>query len=354
MVTWESPLWFLALFGAPVLLAFFVWSELRRGRLTRVFASEVLLQETQKGITRARRYARVIFYVLAYIFVVLSLAGPQWGYHWQEIHRKGIDLIVGLDLSNSMLAEDVKPNRLERAKREIGDLLDVLPTDRIGVAAFAGSSFVVCPLTLDHAVVRMFLDDLRVGQIEPGGTDVGAMIARALKSFQSSEPGHKAILLISDGEDLEGRGMEAAMQARGKDVRIFCVGIGSETGAPIPIETAEGQKGFLKDREGKTVVSRLGDDSLQKIALSTGGAYLRIQGGAFQLASFYRDQISKMEKKELGETRKKVYEQRYQWPLSAALLFLVLGFIMEDKWKAPRSSLLRGLLKRRRGNALET
>ena len=280
-------------------------------------------------------------YVAAFVFTILALAGPKWGYHWQEIHRQGIDLFIALDLSKSMLAEDVKPNRLSRAKREIGDLLDILPADRVGIIAFSGASFVVCPLTLDHEVARMFLDDLRVGEIERPGTDIGSVIGRASKSFQSAGGAHRAIVLISDGEDLEGKGLQAARRAKEAGIKIFCVGIGTATGAPIPVMDAQGRKGFLKDRQGKTVVTKLGGDSLQKIAIQTGGAYLQVGGGPFQLASFYKNHIWKMEKRDLGETRKKVYENRFQWPLSVALLLLVLGFIMEDRMilKPPHPSL---------------
>ncbi len=336
MILWEYPEWLLALVALPLLALFFVWVRMHRRRLARVFVAESVLKDVSSDTAWPRRDVQSVLYLAACLFVILALAGPKWGYHWQEIHRQGIDLFIALDLSKSMLAEDVKPSRLERAKREIGDMLDILPADRVGIVAFAGNGYVVCPLTLDHEVARMFLEDVKVGHIEPPGTDIGRALRRALKSFSEQTGAHRAILLISDGEDLEGGGLEAARKAKAAGVKIFCVGIGTQ-GAPVPVANEEGRKEFLKDRQGNTVVSKLGRDSLQKIALETGGAFLQTSGGAFQLSSFYKDQISKMEKKEGGETRKKVYENRFQWPLSAALLLFVLGFMIEDRWKMPFS-----------------
>lgn len=335
MITWEHSEWFVALLGVPVLVLFFAWVLARHRRMARIFASEAVLKEIRNDRARGRRMVQAVCYVLAYVFAILALAGPKWGYHWQEVHREGIDLFIALDLSKSMLAEDVKPNRLERAKKEVEDLLEVLPTDRIGIIAFAGSAFVVCPLTLDHEVARMFLDDLRVGQIEHG-SDVGAAINKALKSFGNTKGENRAIILITDGEDNENRALAMAKKAKEAGVKIFTIGIGTSTGAPVPVTDEEGHRNFLKDKQGKTVVSKLGGEGLQKIALDTGGAYLQLSGGAFQLASFYKSQISKIQKKELGETRKKVYENRFQWPLSIALLLVLAGFMMEDRWVLPR------------------
>ena len=346
MITWDKPEWFLALLELPLWAGFFVWVHWRRRRLVRAFAAEPALREVLTDSGAVRRIAQGVCYVLAFLFTVLALAGPKWGYHWQDIHRQGIDIFIAMDLSKSMLSEDVKPNRLERAKKEVEDLLDELPADRVGLIAFAGAAFVTCPLTLDHEVARMFLEDLRVGQIEPGGTDIGAAIGKALKSFQDPLGAHKAIVLISDGEDLGGKALATARKAREAGVKVFSVGIGTPTGAPIPVLDEESRKGFLKDRQGKTVVSKLGGEDLQKIALETGGAYLAIGGGPFQLAAIYKSEISKMEKKELGESRKKVYENRFQWPLSLALLLVLAGFIMEEKWVLfPR----RLFVRRRKG-----
>ncbi len=324
MIAWDAPQWFIAFLGVPLLIGFFIWVARRRSKMAQVFA---IYTDT----VLVRRMVQAGCYVLAYVFIVLALAGPRWGYHWQEMHRQGVDLFVALDLSKSMLAQDVKPSRLERAKIEISDMLDALPSDRVGIIAFSGESFMACPLTLDHEVAKMFLDDLKVGQIDRGGTDIGSAVQRALKSFTGEDGAHKAIVLVSDGEDLEGRGLAIARKAKEAGVKIFCVGIGSATGAPIPVHDEEGHQTFLKDRAGQTVVSKLGGESLQKIALETGGAYAQISGGAFQMASLYKNEISKMDKADFGETRKKVFESRFQWALSVALLLLVAGFIMEDR-----------------------
>ncbi|MEJ2744542.1 MAG: VWA domain-containing protein, partial [bacterium] len=246
-------------------------------------------------------------------------AEPKWGYHWQRVAREGIDIVIAIDTSKSMLARDVKPDRLERAKMEIRELLDVLPGDRVALVAFAGTSYTVCPLTLDYAAVEMFLKVIKVGVVPLGGTDIGGAIEQAIRIFKGDDRNYRALIVLSDGEDHGAKVEEAAKSAKELGVKIFSVGIGSRGGELIPVESEDGEKAYLKDREGKVVQTRLTENTLERIALMTGGTYVYPSAGRFGLVDLYNEKISRMEKKELGERQRKIYENRFQWPLGIAL-----------------------------------
>jgi len=271
--------------------------------------------------------------------LIAALLEPKWGYHWEDIRRAGTDLIVAIDTSKSMLARDVKPDRLERAKRETEDLLRLVKGDRVGLIAFSGTAFSLCPLTLDYGVVRMFLNDLSVEAVPRGGTNLAAAVEQAIEAFQSGPERRKALLLITDGENLEGDYEAAAARAKAAGVKIFAIGVGSES--PIEIRTPTGTA-YLKDREGNIVVSKLNETALQKAALLTGGAYHRATPEGMELNLIYTDRIATMAKSELEASRRQVFEQRFQWPLALALLLLFIESAMgERKGEGLRPRLFR-------------
>jgi Ca-activated chloride channel family protein len=230
-----------------------------------------------------------------------------------------------------MLVEDIEPNRLERARREILDLLRVVEGDRVGLIAFAGAAFVQCPLTLDYAALQMFLSALAPDLIPVPGTDLGAAIESAAVSFDFKSETDKVILLITDGEDNEKRGLEAAEKAAGKGIKVFVFGIGEPSGGPIP--SGDGKGGFRKDDAGKLVLSKLDEDSLRRIASATGGTYVRSLAGDLDLDVLYFEGIkSRTEAQTLKSGKVKVYEERFALFLLAAFLFLLLeGLIVERK-----------------------
>ena len=254
---------------------------------------------------------------------------PRWGFQWEDIKRQGIDIMVAIDVSQSMLAEDIKPSRLERAKRKVYDLCRMLEGDRIGLIAFAGTSFVQCPLTLDYGAFKIFLDYLEPDLIPVPGTAIGQAIRAAINSFSRRERTSKALIIITDGEDHEGNPLEAAQEAKKEGIRIFTIGVGQEGGAPIPMK--DGSGGFKKDERGELVLSRLDEAALQKIALETGGSYVRSVTGDLDLNKIYQEDIrGTIEKKELLSTRKKRWEERFQWFLFAAILLLGIEFFMRE------------------------
>ncbi|MDE1043724.1 MAG: VWA domain-containing protein, partial [Nitrospinaceae bacterium] len=271
-----------------------------------------------------------IFVVLAILFLILALTRPRWGYQWENLHQRGVDVIVALDVSSSMLAEDIKPNRLERAKRKISDLLDMMEGDRIGLVAFAGTSFVQCPLTLDYGAARLFLSAIDTQLIPVQGTALGNAIKTSVKAFRSQEKKSKALILITDGEDQTGKALSAAKLAGDQGVKIYTIGIGGEIGAPLP--NSSGAGGFRKNQQGEVILSKLDETTLQQIALETGGSYVRSVTGDIDLNTIYKDQIKKhIEKKELKSERRKIWQERFQWFIFIALIFLVAETCLSEK-----------------------
>jgi len=261
---------------------------------------------------------------------------PQWGFHWEEVKRTGVDIVIALDTSKSMLSEDVKPNRLQRSKLAIKDLVRNLKGDRIGLIAFSGSAFLQCPLTVDYGGFLLSLDDVGIDTIPKGGTSITSAIKEALRSYEGGQKKYKVLIVITDGEDHEGDPVQAAEEAKKEGISIFCAGIGTQEGDLIPVVDESGQKAFLKDEQGAVVKSRLDENSLQKIALGTGGVYVRATNTEFGLDLIYRDRISKMEKRELQTKMNKHYEERFQIFLWLVLFLLVIEPFINDKKEAEK------------------
>lgn len=269
-----------------------------------------------------RRWLKNMLLLFCLLFTAVAMAGPRYGFKWREVERKGVDIFIAVDCSKSMLSPDIKPSRLERAKREVMDLLSMLEGDRIGLVPFAGVAFIQCPLTLDYNAFYLFLKDLSPGYIPLGGTNMAGAIDAALGGFSEKDDTKKAIILITDGESTGGDPIESAKRAQKKGVKIFCIGVGSEEGVPVPEEGG----GFKKDKNGKIVLSRLDEATLKKIASITGGDYVRSVAGDMDLDRIYRKNIlGSMERKTVSSGREKVWEDRFQWFLGPAVLFLALA-----------------------------
>jgi len=320
----------------PVAIAFLVWTARRRRRDLEAFVAPNLLAAVAPAFDPRRRRLRATLQVVALGTLVLALAGPQWGFYWQEVQREGIDLLVAIDTSRSMLANDIKPNRLTRAKLAVRSLIDQLRGDRVGLIAFAGTAFLQCPLTLDYAVLAESLEAIDVGLIPKGGTSLSSAIDAALAGFEGRQGQNQALILITDGEDHEGNVKEAATRAAERGVKVYTVGLGTPEGELIP----QAAGGFLKDREGQVVKSRLGEETLQEVAVETGGVYLRAADSSFELTELYRDYIGAMEKRELQSTLERRFEHRFQILLAVALVLLVIEALLGER-RALRAQLAR-------------
>jgi Ca-activated chloride channel family protein len=255
-------------------------------------------------------------------WILVALCRPQYGFQWEEVKRKGVDILVAMDVSSSMLAKDVDPNRLERARREVIDLLALLQGDRIGLIAFAGIPYLQCPLTLDYGAMELFMNYLDTDLIPVPGTAIADAIRLATDVFQKRQSKTKALILITDGEDHGGDPVAAAKEAKRSGVKIFTIGIGKEGGAPIP---AASGGGFRKDQQGNLILTKLDEKTLKEVALETDGAYVRSVTGDLDLEKIYLQEIRQgMEHVELKSSRRKRWEERFQWPLGFAMLFLFL------------------------------
>ena len=324
-----SRLWLLNfIWLLPFLIFIFVFSGRRREQALRGFAEENLLLRLCAPEPRTRRVVRSIFLLLGAGLMIMAIAGPRWGERIQEVTQKGVDIMICMDVSTSMLVEDVRPNRLERAKREVIDLIRVIQGDRIGLVAFAGEAFLQCPLTLDYNAVVMFLNQLSPDLIPVYGTDLGKAIDTAYASFDKESITDKVMLLITDGEDNEEKGRMAAEKAADSGIRIFVFGIGDPSGGPIP---RTGKGGFEKDIAGKLVLSKLEEETLVDMARVTGGGYVRSIEGDMDLDRLYFDGIREKTEAGILKTGKiKIFEERFHIFLIIALIFLLLeGFLDE-------------------------
>ena len=314
---------YLNLIWALILLALFlVWAYRHKQKKIEKFSDRGLLPELAASFYPARDVLKSAFVVGVVLLCMLALMRPQWGYEWQEIKHQGLDILVAIDTSKSMLAEDVKPNRLERSKLAVKDLLKKLSGDRVGLIAFAGTAFSVCPLTVDYGGFSLSLDDVSTQTVPEGGTNVGSAIGEALKGYEKVPNKYKALVIITDGENLEGDPLKKAKEAKAKGIKIFCVGIGTSEGELIRVANEQGQLEFLKDSGGNFVKSRLNENLLQQIALATDGVYVRASGADFGFDVIY-ERLSQMEKRDIKSAMEKRYHERFQWPLAVAVVLLL-------------------------------
>jgi Ca-activated chloride channel family protein len=331
MTLWREPgvLWLLALI--PVLGVALLTARRRARRAALLFAEAPLLRRLAPDASEGRRLTRDLLRLGVLAAGVIALAGPRWGFHWEQVRREGVDLVIGLDVSRSMLAVDVKPNRLERAKLAILDLLNLLEGDRVALVPFAGTAFLQCPLTLDYDAFAQSLAAVRVGTIPRGGTALERAIDAGVAAFEGRQGKHGAMILITDGESHEGDASAAADRAAEQGIRIFTVGMGTADGELIPLADEGGGQAFLKDRDGNVVKSRLDEGALAEIAEKTGGAFVRAQGGTLDLETLFQDELAALDRRELESAIERRYEARFQVPLALALLLLTIESLIGDR-----------------------
>lgn len=326
------------LWGMLIFVGWVFWINKRRKKMLHTFVQEHLVQEIASSLDLRRHRWKNILLVAVLIFSILALIRPQWGFQWQDVRRAGIDIFVAVDTSKSMLTQDVKPNRLERTKLAIQDLLKNLQGDRIGLIAFAGEAFLVCPLTLDYSGFQISLNDLNVETIPQGGTNLAKAITETIKDDDKTPSKHKAVIIITDGDNLEGDPAAAARQAKAKGVKIYTIGVGTKEGELIQVPNEQGELVFLKDSDGNFVKSRLNEPLLEQIALMTGGVYVKASGARFGLDLIYARELSKFEKRDIKNRIERKYYERFQIPLAIAVFLLVVETCLTTRRK---ESLLR-------------
>ena len=314
------------------LLAGCAWFSLRnRRRALLRFVSETMQARLAPAVDPRRRVWKILLVLVATSLLLAALARPQFGTRLETIEREGQDVVVALDVSLSMLAEDIQPSRLAKAKHAISSFLDLLQGDRFGLVAFAGAAFVQCPLTLDYAASKLFLDALDTSILPVQGTALEEAILKSLDMFTGEEKTHKVLVLITDGEGHQGDPVGAARKAAEQGVVIYTVGIGSPEGTPIPVRDERGRReGFKKDAGGNVVMTRLDQGTLQEIARETGGKYFRASPGERELIDIQAE-IAGMDKKRLSAQEFTQFDEQFQAFVGLAWVLLVFELLLGER-----------------------
>ncbi len=330
VIHFAQPFWILAGLTLCLGIIFFlrILQQQRQVQMER-FAAAHLLGRLTRNISPRRRLLKKGLWLLALFCCFLALARPQYGFKWVEVKRKGIDILFVLDTSKSMLTEDIRPNRLERAKLAIIDFVSQLEGDRVGLLPFAGSAFLMCPLTIDYSAFEESLTTVNTTTIPRGGTDLAKAIAVAESSL-SGNANYKILILLTDGENLEGDALAAATKAARNGMTIFTVGVGTTEGELIPL-SANGPGQFVKDESGKFITSRLDEKALTAIADAAGGIYMPLGKNGEGLERIYQQKLSLIPKKELAEKKHKEPLERFSWPLGSAILLLMVEFVISGR-----------------------
>ncbi|HQN93517.1 MAG TPA: VWA domain-containing protein [Prolixibacteraceae bacterium] len=344
MFRFGSPGYLYALLLIPALVALFIYFRIQRNKALREFGNPEILAPLMPGASGSRPIWKFAIVMLALAFLITGLARPQFGAKLQKINRKGIELIIALDVSNSMLAEDIQPNRLEKAKMAISRLTERLSNDKIGLVVFAGKAYTQIPITTDYASTKMFLNAINTEVVPVQGTAIGDAINLAMSSFTPSEETSKAIIVITDGENHEDDAIEMAKQAAEAKITVHTIGMGLPQGGPIPIYNAYGQKDFKRDKSGQVVVTRLDENMLEQIAAAGNGKYIRANNTEIGINNIF-DEINKMEKSELESRIYSDYNDQFFYFIVVAFALLLIEFFVLER----KNNLFKNILQLIRG-----
>ena len=329
----ENKIYLYALALIPLfIIIYWIMTRWRKKALLS-FGELAVIQQLYPDVSKSKRIWKFILYLFTFTFLIIGIVNPQVGTRLEEVKRKGADLMICLDVSNSMKAEDLAPNRLEKAKQSISKLIDKLDGDRLGVIVFGGEAYVQLPITTDYSAAKMFLESINTDMIPTQGTAIGKAIDMAMESFGKDEGKNKAIVIITDGENHEDDAIKAAEDAAEKGITIHTIGMGSAEGAPIPLYKGNVREGFRKDKEGNTIVTKLDEKMLQEISAAGNGIYIRASNSDAGLNNVL-EALDKLEKKQFDSKMYSDYEDRFQWFIAVAfLLLLIETFLTERKSK---------------------
>ena len=323
------PDYFYLLLLVPLFAGIWVSNNMVRNKKIRMAGDNQLLRGLFPQFSGFRLNLKIILQIIAFIFGVVMLARPQFGSKIEEVKREGVEIIIALDVSNSMLAEDIQPNRLERAKQSISRLVDRLENDKIGLIVFAGDAYTQIPVTTDYVSAKMFLGSINPGIVPKQGTSISSAIELGSNSFSPQLNESKAIIIITDGENHEDNHLAIAEDVAGKGIIIHTIGIGSSDGVPIPINV-NGSQEYLTDHEGNTVITKLDETTLKEIAFATGGKYVRATNNTLGLNTIF-DDISKMKQQELDGTLYSEYNDQFQVFAAIMLILLLIDFLLLER-----------------------
>ncbi len=313
----------------PLLAMFFAWSRISRRRALKKFGQQEILGQLMPYSSGNRPVVKFIILMLALAFFIVGIARPQFGSKLKTEKREGVELMIALDVSNSMMAEDIQPNRLERAKRAISRLIDRLKDDKIGLIVFAGDAYTQLPITSDYNSAKLFLNSVNTQIVPKQGTAIGAAIDLARKSFTPNGEANKAIVIITDGENHEDDALASAKAALDEGAIVHTIGMGLPSGSPIPV-LRNGQTDYLKDRDGNVVVTKLNEQMLEQIAAAGGGIYVRANNAQVGLNALF-DEINAMEKQEMETRTYSEYDDQFQYFFAVGLFLLLLEFVILER-----------------------
>lgn len=324
-----NPEYLYLLMVIPALIVFFIYARIQRRKALAMFGKKEIVSVLMPNVSPVRPILKFIILNLAIASIVIAISRPQFGSKLKTEKRKGIELIIALDVSNSMLAEDIQPSRLERSKRAISQLVDKLSNDKIGLIVFAGDAYTQLPITADYVSAKLFLNSISTQMVPTQGTAIGAAINLAMKSFNPQFAGSKAIIIITDGENHEDDAISEAKAAAEQGVAIYTIGMGLPQGGPIP-EYSGGQKNYRKDKNGNIIVTKLDEAMLQKIAEAGKGAYIRANNAQTGLNNLFSE-VNKLEKTELETQVFADYDDKFQYFLAFGLLLILIDFMILDR-----------------------
>ena len=330
MYRFAHPEYLYTLIVIPVILLLFLLMQAWKKRVRRKIGEQVLIDKLSSEYSLSKPVLKIVLALSGIAFLIIACANPQLGTRLEEVKREGVDIIIALDVSNSMKAEDIRPNRLERSKQAVSLLIDKLQNDRIGMIVFAGQAYVQLPITTDYAAAKLFLSAIEPDIVPTQGTCIGCAIDLAEESFVGNENKHKALVIITDGENHEADAVESAKKANEKGIIIHTIGMGSVDGAPIPLYRNGMQVDFQKDNNGSTVITKLESLTLQRIAAEGKGVFVRASNSDDGLSTILV-QINKMEKKSFGTKQFTGFEDRFQYFLAAGLFLLLLEFSISER-----------------------
>ncbi len=326
----ENKYYFYALGLIPLFIVIYWLVNRWRKKALKTYGDITIIQQLFPDVSKSKRFWKFILFSIAFTFLIIGIINPQVGTKLEEVKRKGADLMICLDVSNSMKAEDLQPNRLEKSKQAISKLIDKLEGDRIGIVVFAGESFVQLPITTDYSAAKLFLESINTDMIPTQGTAIGSAIDMAMESFGKDEGKNKAIVIITDGENHEDDAIRAAESAAEKGITIHTIGMGSENGSPIPMFKGNVKEGYRKDKDGNTIVTKLDENALQEIAAAGNGIYVRASNSDAGLKNVL-EAINKLEKKQFDSKMYSDYEDRFQWFVAIAFVLLLIDLFLTER-----------------------
>ncbi|MDR2918295.1 MAG: VWA domain-containing protein [Tannerella sp.] len=327
MFRFANPDFLYLLLILPILIVFYIYTLISRRKAIKRYGDPKLISQLMPEVSLKRQHLKFWLMFGAITVAIFVIAGPQFGSKLETVKKQGVEIMVCMDVSNSMLAEDISPNRLEKAKQMLSRMTDGFSNDKVGLIVFAGDAFTQLPITSDYISAKMFLSSINPSMVSSQGTAIGAAINLAMRSFTPNEASGKTILLITDGENHEGDAIKAAQSAASKNVKINVIGIGSPQGAPIPIS---GTNNFMKDAEGNVVVTHLNEQMCQEIAAAGQGMYVRADNTNSALKAI-QNELDKMDKTELDSKVYSEYDEQFQLLAWIVLILLIIEFLMLER-----------------------